>query len=164
MKKKISILLMLVLTISMISGINANAATKVKYKNYTNARFNYQVKYPTKFTKKTFSDNGDGVTLTTKKKDATCLIWGGYNIMEDTGKTLLKSIKSYSPKLSSSTSNKKTCSYKYKKGKKIVYGYRYIVNDVVLGFEITYPTSQKSYYETAIKTIRSSMLKNKKVH
>ncbi|MFT3950989.1 MAG: hypothetical protein QM689_03400 [Oscillospiraceae bacterium] len=67
----------------------ADAAESI---TYTNPLLGYSVDYPAYFENPVESDAGDGVTLTSDTD--TLLIWGMYNVNNDTGETLLEAIKS----------------------------------------------------------------------
>jgi len=60
---------------------------------YTNARFGFTLPHPVLDGESFESDNGDGITLTSKDEKYTVLIWGSLNLEPATGADLLASVK-----------------------------------------------------------------------
>ena len=84
MKKFLCFLLLLLLVMP------ADAAPKnKKWNSYVNARFNYSIEYPNIFTKRTESENGDGLWL--EAKDTRLTLSGGYNVLMQDGADMVGS-------------------------------------------------------------------------
>lgn len=61
---------------------------------YYNETFEFVIQYPDIFGEGVVSDSGDGITMESEDDNYGLMIWGGYNIDESTGTSLLETAKS----------------------------------------------------------------------
>lgn len=159
MRKVICVLVALTVLIGIISpGVEA---ASVKYNTYSNKRFTYTVKYPTVFENK--SENGDGAKFFTSDGKAQITFWSAYGKKKGrSGKTVIATAKK-NKKIKVLKQSAKEASYTYNSGKNVIQYYYCFLSNGEVAFQITYPKSKKSYYNTAVNGIISSIKKNKQL-
>lgn len=162
MQKLLKCFLVLVLSISAAGAAGAADRLALSCK-YINDRYGYTIKYPDIFDKKFESDSGDGVTLSSKDGRYKLLIWGGYNILEDTPDTMLagfvKSSGEDGDKTVSKQAGKNSCylvSHNEKK-KSLSYRMALLGDDMYSVFFITYPKAEEKEFEKVIKEMKASL-------
>lgn len=161
MKRKVMCVLVAMTVIIGVISPKAEAATKIKYKTYSNTRFVYTVKYPTAFTKKTDSGTQDGTKLTSSDGKAQATIWNSYGSSKKrNGKSVVATAKK-SHKISVVKVSAKECSYTYASGKNVVQYYYCFLSNGEIAFQLTYPKSEKAYYTAAAEGMMSSIKANK---
>ena len=150
MKKILFILLFSIYSYMLAAGLNS----------YTNIRFNFSAKYPNIFTDKLKSDNGDGITLTNKRKALKVLFYGRFNNANNSIKAEYKNNINNINK-----NNKKEITYSTQKKNwyilsgydhtqnKIFYTKTFLVNDKFITYYIEYPSKDKQSYDNLITTI-----------
>lgn len=150
--KKVSIVWPALLIIcSFIFGNSiTQTSAKIKYKKYYNVRFGYTIKYPARFTEASYPQNMDGVERWTKKGEARLIISGSYSVSGTADASLAYRIHNCSEKPHYSYYiGKDFIRESYQESGKNVYYYRFMDNDRILSFVVSYPSGQKSYYKKA---------------
>lgn len=143
---------------------SADAADKLALScKYTNDRYGYSVKYPDIFDKKSESDSGDGITLSSKDGKYKLLIWGGYNVLDETPDAMLagfvNSSREGGEKTVSKQSGKSSCYLISHNEKKKSLSYRMALLDdgMYSVFFITYPKAEEKEFEKVIKEMKASL-------
>lgn len=158
--KKVTCVLMAIVVMIGILTSEVNAAS-VKYKTYSSARFQYTVKYPSQFTKKTEYGTGDGTKLISADGKAQASIWNSYGTSKKRNGTTVIATAKKNRKITVVKSTAKEANYYYKSGKNFVQYYHYFLANGELAFQITYPKSKKAYYDAGIKGMIKSVKANK---
>ncbi len=161
MKMMRKVVCMMALLTMVLTSISVDAEAAVKYKTYSNTRFTYTVKYPTKVTK--ISDYGtqEGAKFKSSDGKVSLVIWNSYGVSKSrNGKTVVANAKK-NHKIKVAKNTKKEGSYSYTSGKNVTQYYHYFVSKGEIAFQITYPKSQKKYYTQAISGMIKSVKKNK---
>ncbi len=154
---------MVVLVAVMVGGVSVDAQAAVKYKTYSNKRFTYSVKYPTKVIKTSEYSTQEGAKFSSKDGKVSVEMWNTYGKSNSrNGRTVVATAKK-SRKIKVIKSTEKEGSYSYNEGKKVVRYYYYYLSNGVIAFRISYPKSQKKYYAKAINGMIKSVKKNKKL-
>lgn len=134
-----------------------NVEAKTKYNLYGNARFGYEIRYPSFFKQsKPLPYNNDGIIM--KGKGAELRMYGGHQVLYSTGKQMKKKMKEWYPKAKFVKVTKKECIFYYNKGSKQIYHYSYFVKkkwkgitseewEGIISYEITYPKSKRKEFE-----------------
>lgn len=123
---------------------------QVSYKQYGNARFGFNIEYPSDFTVKLVPDNGDGLIFQSADKKTELTFSGINNVLNHTA------VSEYNDLLSqhSNASYKKQVDnwlvVSWVEGNNIVYEKRIVGGGSINGFIIKYPISQKDYYNTIV--------------
>lgn len=163
LRRTACVMLVVVMAMTTVFGTfstKANAA-KVSYKTYINTRFSYTVKYPNVFTKKSDYVSSDGTKLGTSDGSAQATIWNSYGAgKKRNGKTVVATAKK-SKKVTVSKATAKECNYYYKSGKNIVQYYYCFLSNGEIAIQLTYPSSKKAYFNSAMKGMIKSVKKNK---
>jgi hypothetical protein len=163
MNKKIFLLL----TISILFIFTIQAfGSSITWKTYSNARFGYEIKYPTILTPQEEAENRDGRTFLSSDGKKSLTVYGGYNVLN----TSLDDM--YKDTLSDYASNKAEVTYKVKnksffiisgyEGKRIFY--RKTIRlagtdnncDTDATFIFYYPESEKKTFDKITETIAKS--------
>lgn len=160
-RKAICVLAAMVVMIGVISP-EVNAAN-VKYKTYSSSRFRYSVKYPTTMTKRTDYGTGDGTKLISSDSKAQITIWNSYGKSQKRNGTSVVATAKKNRKITTVKSSAKEANYYYKSGKNTVLYYHYFLSNGEIAFQLTYPNSQKAYYNAAVKGMIKSVRKNQQL-
>lgn len=160
-KKVLCILTAMVVMIGILTS-EADAAG-VKFKTYTSSRFRYSVKYPTQMTKKTEYGSGDGAKLISSDGKAQMTIWNSYGKSKKRDGSAVVATAKKNRKITVVKSSAKEANYYYKSGKNMVQYYHYFLSNGEIAFQITYPKSQRAYYDAAVKGMIKSVKANKQL-
>ena len=165
-RKKMKKILLLVI---LINGLSLYAKDDLSLKTYENSRFEFLIDYPSKiFVNKEFPANGDGIFLSNQDKSVTLTPSGSHAI-------IVSDIKEIYKKYINWIEEEKNTQLTYKVQKKnwfilsgfkenkktIFYEKRMLVNETLIGYELTYPTAKKKRYNPIIKILNKSLKKIK---
>ncbi|MFT3951595.1 MAG: hypothetical protein QM689_06565 [Oscillospiraceae bacterium] len=128
---------------------------------YTNSQLGYSVDYPAYFKNPIESDAGDGITLTAGTDKL--LIWGSYNVNNDTGETLLNAVKNEIGDVTTENADETNYLVSYASddaGTAMVTGqYGIIKNGVVVQIQYTFPDDENAAAkEDYLKSMMSSIV------
>jgi len=140
-----------------------SACAEIVYKTYHNKRFEYSINYPKNILyPQGEASNGDGQKFLSKEADALLLVYGSYNIHEQTIK------EHYEENLYNKTeeSQPKVITYQLLKGNwfvisgyvsgKIFYEKTILNNNQFKTFYFEYPEIKKKTYDPIVKRLSTS--------
>jgi hypothetical protein len=129
---------------------------EITYTNYENARFGFNIDYPTYFSNVTESQNGDGISCTAID-GSSFKVWSGYNINKFSVKESMDFTK---------LDNKNVISYEYvgsdfytlswEENGVIVYEYYLVGSNQISGFQLHYSKNDIEKYKDIITHIINS--------
>ncbi|WP_295391729.1 hypothetical protein [uncultured Thiodictyon sp.] len=133
------------------------------YNTYQNARFGYSIDYPAGILyPQGEADNGDGQKFLTKDADASLLVYGSNNALEQT----LEDVYLDAARSGSTDSPKKVVTYKAMKrdwfvvsgvdGERVFYQKTILAGDQFFTFILEYPAGKKSIFDPIIKRVSAS--------
>lgn len=123
----------------------------ISYRDYTNPRFNYTIKYPLIFTNIIKSDNGDGCIFS-KDSNTYLKVYGMHNVLNRTIEEEFNKYKSRLPVYSLRKNNWFVIS-DYTEDGHIFYLKTVLKNDVFITAYLQYPSDQKELYSKMITKI-----------
>lgn len=139
----------------------SHSAEKINGKDYRNERFSYSIYIPNIFHITDKSENNDGITLKTNKKDSVLLVWGQNNIENSDGHALLKSALDRAAYIQDKASGKNFYMIKYGAAGEdgsghCFYEYGILNKGKIAVFELRYPIEKEAQFLKIIETLKSS--------
>lgn len=145
-------------------GPSSGEKISMQYNTYANARFGYSLDYPDLYSASRESDNGDGVTLESDDGIYTLRIWGSYNVLNDSGKTLLADARERVTDIYEEYAEEKFYRIEYGGGvnekPSFFYECGYITGDCLLGFIIQYPEEEQDEFNAIIARMTDNLKTN----
>lgn len=121
-----------------------------EYKIYSNARYNYSIKYPNIYQESIESDNGDGITFKSTDGKYTFVTWGANNISDSTGETLLNEVKERVSQINQDQYEDDFYSVEYEGGGEgspvIFIESGFIRGDTIICYVISFPAEEKDKF------------------
>lgn len=133
------------------------------FKTYSNSKFGYSLSYLDIYTKKSESDNGDGISMESSDKLHALKIWGSYNVLNSSGFDLMNMAKDRVSHIISDYADKNVYKIQYGGGDKIPIIFNEfgcIGGDKIFGFIISYPEKEKGKYTGIVKQMMDELTKN----
>lgn len=163
MKKTFLALLLCALTVAVGSDLAIAQKSRVSYKTYANARFNYSISYPVGIlTPQGEAANGDGQAFVSNDGQTRMLVYG-HNQLD--GESLSKAFQGAQH---GDADRPRVVTYKVLKANfyvvtgtddgKIFYEKTMLKNGVFKTFSIEYPTSQKATFDTITAKVAASFV------
>jgi hypothetical protein len=153
MKKFLAGLTLLPLFFALFANAAAESAEE-KYKTYVNGRFGYSVNYPDIFGEGREPDNGDGIEFASDGGEYTLAVWGGHNVLEQDGYSLLEDcygrVAHIVPGSGKSAGNYYSIEYSDDGGKDgtehIFHEYGIVNGETKAGFTLQYPKAEEERF------------------
>ncbi len=145
------------------SDVTKTSATKASYKTYSNGRFGFSLSYPDIYTKKTESDNGDGISMESSDKLHTLKIWGGNNVSNSSGVDLMAMAKNRVSHIIHEYADDHGYILEYGGGDDtpIIFNeVGCVAGDQQLGFIISYPEKEKEIYREIVTQMTNELSRN----
>ena len=128
----------------------------ITYVSYANDRFGYSIDYPDSFIKKTTSDNGDGIILTSEDGNAELTVLGYNNALGDTAAAFLKNVtEAHSDNLIKTTQDNWAV-ISWTDGDNVIYLRGVIGTGSINIFLLKYPKTQEDIYTPIITYLETS--------
>lgn len=149
--------------VSTAPNVTKKSSAAPPFKTYSNDRFGFSLAYPDIYTKKTESDNGDGISLESSDKLHTLKIWGGYNVNNSSGVDLMNMAKNRVSHIIHDYADDRGYQLEYAGGDDtpIIFNeVGCVAGDKQLGFIISYPEKEKNGYTEIVTQMTNELTKN----
>lgn len=120
----------------------------LEWSNYYNSKYDYSVQYPKEYISLGESGSRDGSTLQNQDGTAKLIVWGGYNILLESGESALQKALQSPPMGNVLESSSDAASYVYTVGDDTTceHQFAFYAEGKNMGYSLTYPTIQAEYY------------------
>ena len=152
--------------VSPASDVTKISDTTLTFKTYSNARFGFSLSYPDIYTKKTESDNGDGISMESSDKLHTLKIWGGYNVNNSSGVDLMNMAKKRVSHIIHEYADDHVYKLEYGGGDDtpIIFNeVSCVTGDQLFGFIISYPEKEKGGYADIVTKMTNELNNSKPI-
>lgn len=149
--------------VSPVSDGTKISSTTPTYKTYSNDRFGFFLSYPDIYSKKTESDNGDGISMESFDNLHTLKIWGGYNVNNSSGVDLMNMAKNRVSHILHDYADDHIYKLEYSGGEDtpIIFNeVGCVAGDQLVGFIISYPEKEKERYMEIVTQMTNELTKN----
>ena len=127
---------------------------------YANARFGFSIEYPAgSFVPERAPDNGDGRGFRAIKGKARFMVWGAHNALKQSPKQFVAqpSADCRQGRAHYALTGKGMAVVSCERRNEVLYAKRLFVKDRIIGFQMTYPTSERGRWDMALSRMADSL-------
>jgi hypothetical protein len=125
--------------------------------DYHNSRYGFSIKYPASFTMEPPPENNDGSTFVSSDGKATLMVFGNFNVFDESLESAYKKACADSAKPAAyRTKGKNWFVISWKEKGMILYKKTYVGKKALNTFQFSYPEAQKERYDRITTRIEGS--------
>lgn len=127
---------------------------------YANARFGFSIEYPAgSFVPERASDNGDGRKFKAIKGGARFMVWAGRNVLKQSPRDFVTEASGAcrQGRAHYAVTGKGLAVVSCERRGEVFYAKRLFAKDLVTGFQMTYPTSERGRWDMALSRMAESL-------
>jgi hypothetical protein len=150
----------LVLILPAVAASKAPAWTR-----YVNARFGYSIEYPAgAFVPERAPDNGDGRRFKAIRGKARFMVWGGNNVLKQSPKDFVAETSSACAegRARYALTGKGMAVVSCERRGEVLYARRLFVKNRMVGFQMTYPVSERGRWDMDLARMAESLMAPKR--
>lgn len=127
---------------------------------YANARFGFSIEYPAgSFVPERAPDNGDGRRFKAIRGKARFMVWGGHNVLKQSPKQFVAetSADCRQGRAHYALTGKGMAVVSCERRDEVLYAKRLFIKDRIIGFQMTYPASERGRWDMALSRMADSL-------